>query len=106
MQVIRQTEFTQCAALDITLHLVGGTILLYAGYMQVYTGASLQKRLEAFGKQLSPCSGQLESLSKTIVSEKRRFPNQGTGTVIYELLQLLTQLGIKIVITIQQGGPF
>ena len=74
--------------------------------MQVYAGASLQKRLEAFGKQISASSGQLESLSKTILSEKRRFPNQGTGTVIHEPLLLLTQFSIKIVITIQQGGLF
>jgi hypothetical protein len=66
MSAIRQTEFTQCAALDITLHPVGSTIALYSGHMQVSPGASLQKRLEAFGQQLSPSSGQLESLSKTI----------------------------------------
>lgn len=69
MQVIRQTEFTQRAALDITLHAVGCAISLHSRYMQAYPGASLQKRLQAFGKQVFFSSGQLESLSKTIVSE-------------------------------------
>ena len=106
MQVIRQTEFTQVAALDIAMHPIGCTISLQSGYMHVYPGASFQKRLEALGKQLYPSSGQLEIFRKTIVSEKRRFSNQGAGTVVHKLLLLLTQLSIEIVITIQQGGLF
>lgn len=68
MQVVRQTKFTQGAALDVTLYPVGAAIFLQAGYMQPYPGTSLQKGLQAGRQQFSAATGQLESLGKTIVS--------------------------------------